>query len=50
MIEEKFLKVKDDKDFLQFIRDNARNYYLNYIDGYNGVSHTVDLLELNKWI
>lgn len=50
MIEQKFLEVKDDKDFLQFISDNARNYYLNYIDGHSGVSHTVDLLELNKWI
>jgi len=49
MIEEKFVQIKDDKDFLQFISNNAREYYLNFIHDQNGINHTINLLNLNEW-
>ena len=30
MLEKRFLEVKDDTDFLNFISNNARNYYETY--------------------
>jgi len=49
LIEQKFLQVKDDIDFLQSIANNARQYYLNHIHGLNGVKHTLQLLDVNEW-
>lgn len=49
LIEKKFLEVKDDIDFLKFISNNARQYYINYIDSNNAINHTFDLLNLNEW-
>jgi hypothetical protein len=50
LIQEKFLQIKDDAEFLDFIASNARNYYNNNICGLNGVLHTIKLLNLNQWI
>jgi hypothetical protein len=50
LIEDKFIQIKNDVNFLNFISDNAKNYYDNYIKGINGVNHTIKLLELDKWI
>jgi len=49
LIEQKFLQVKDDMDFLRFISDNAREYYLNNIHGFNGIAHTLQLLNIDEW-
>ena len=46
MIEDRFLEVKDDKDFLEFISKNAREYYKNYLNYDNNVKHTLDLLNI----
>lgn len=46
MIEERFLEVKDDIDFLNFISNNAREYYVNHLNRGNNVIHTLNLLEL----
>lgn len=50
LVENRFIEIKDDTEFLEYISKNARDYYLNYIDGHNGISHTIKLLELNNWI
>lgn len=49
LVEERFLQVKEDRDFLEFISNNARKYYIKYIDGNNGIEHTCDLLGLSAW-
>jgi hypothetical protein len=49
LIEEKFLQIKDDKNFLDFISNNAREYYLNFIHDQNGIDHTINLLGLVDW-
>lgn len=46
MIVERFLQVKDDEDFLNFISNNAKVYYETYLKRYNNVSHTLKLLNL----
>jgi hypothetical protein len=46
MLEKRFLEVKDDNDFLNFISNNARNYYETYLSRENRVAHTLNLLEL----
>jgi hypothetical protein len=46
MIVDRFLEVKDDKDFLDFIANNAKLYYETYLKRYNNVSHTLKLLNL----
>ena len=46
MIEKRFLEVKDDKDFLNFITKNAKEYYDTYLTRYNNVKHTLNLLGL----
>ena len=46
MIERRFLEVKDDKDFLNFIAKNAKEYYDTYLTRYNNVKHTLNLLGL----
>ena len=49
LIEQKFLQIKDNIDFLQYIASNAREYYLNHIYGFNGVTHTLRLLDIDEW-
>lgn len=46
MIESKFLEVKDDYDFLNFVSKNARNYYNEYLSETNRISHTLKLLNI----
>jgi len=50
IIEERFLQIKEDKEFLDFVSNNAREYYLNFIHDQSGINHTINLLELNNWI
>lgn len=45
LIEKRFLEVKDDLDFLNFISKNAREYYTTYLNE-NNVNHTIKLLNL----
>jgi hypothetical protein len=42
----RFLEVKDDKEFLDFIVKNAREYYVNYCSPQNRVAHVMNRLEL----
>ena len=46
MITNRFLEVKDDINFLEFISNNARNYYNDYLSTHNNVRHTIKLLDL----
>jgi hypothetical protein len=46
LLEERFLEVKDDKEFLDFISKNARDYYNNYLSKNNRVKHTLNLLNI----
>jgi hypothetical protein len=46
MLEKRFLEVKDDTEFLNFISNNARNYYETYLNRESRVAHTLNLLEL----
>jgi hypothetical protein len=46
MIEKRFLEVKDDLEFLNFISNNARDYYTTYLNRGNNVNHTLNLLGL----
>lgn len=46
MIVDRFLEVKDDEDFLNFISNNAKLYYETYLKRYNNVLHTLKLLNL----
>ncbi len=43
---EKFMQVKDDKDFLDSISRNARAYYQKYMHPRNRVEHFMKLMEL----
>jgi hypothetical protein len=45
---EKFLEVRDNKDFLLFISDNARKYYENYLHPLTRLYHLLSLLEINN--
>jgi glycosyltransferase involved in cell wall biosynthesis len=49
LLEQRFLQVKDDQEFLDFIVKNAREYYEKHITINNCVAHTIKLLELEKW-
>jgi len=42
----RFLEVKDDIEFLNFISKNAREYYFNFLHPLNRNKHLVKLLEL----
>jgi hypothetical protein len=42
---ERFLEVKDDYDFLEFISNNAREYYNQYCSSSNRLSHLLKLLD-----
>lgn len=49
MLEKRFLEVKDDIDFLNFISKNARKYYDDYLSKDSNVKITYDILNLNEW-
>lgn len=49
LLEQRFLEVKDNTEFLDSIVKNAREYYEKYITINNCVAHTIKLLELDKW-
>ena len=44
---DRFTEVKDDKDFLDFISNNAREYYLNYCAPKNRLNHMLNLLNID---
>lgn len=46
LIEQKFLEVKDNTEYLNFIAKNARKYYTDYISLDSCVNHTLKLLEI----
>ena len=46
LLEERFLQVKDDRKFLEFISNNARDYYKKYLSYDNNVDHTMNILGL----
>jgi hypothetical protein len=50
LVENRFMQIKDDRDFLDYIATNARNYYLKYLYKNAGINHTINLLNLNNWI
>jgi hypothetical protein len=43
MIMERYLQVKDDDDFLNFVSENARKYYENYLSPTSSVEYTIKL-------
>jgi len=44
---DRFLEVKDDQEFLDFIVKNAREYYIKYCSPKNRKNHLLNLLNLN---
>jgi hypothetical protein len=46
MITKRFLEVKDDKEFLNFISRNAREYYEKYLSPESSIDYTLKLLDL----
>jgi hypothetical protein len=46
MVTKRFLEIKDDYSFLEFISKNARKYYEDYLSPTSSVKHTIKLLEL----
>jgi hypothetical protein len=49
MIENKFVEVKDNIDFLNFISTNARKYYEDYLCKEAAINTTYEILGLNEW-
>jgi len=49
MLEKRFLEVKDDLDFLNFISKNARKYYEDYLSQEGAINLTYKILNLNDW-
>jgi hypothetical protein len=49
MIEKRFLEVKEDYDFLNYISENAKKYYEDNLSPIKSIENTYYLLELNKW-
>ena len=49
MIEKRFLEVKDDKNFLDFISQNARKYYEDFLSKDGAINTTYKILGLNEW-
>lgn len=43
---DRFLEVKEDQEFLNYIAKNARQYYLNYCSPENRLSHALKLLQI----
>jgi hypothetical protein len=50
IVENKFLEIKNDIEFLQFISNNAREYYLNFIHDINGIQNTLQILKIEEWL
>jgi hypothetical protein len=46
MIEKKFMEVRENQDFLNFISNNARQYYEKYLSKNSRISHTLNILNL----
>jgi FkbM family methyltransferase len=46
LLQDRFLQIKDDKEFLNFISNNARDYYKKYLSYDNNVKHTINLLNI----
>ena len=46
LLEQRFLEVKEDKEFLTFISKNAREFYESYFSRQNRVEHTLSLLNI----
>jgi len=46
LIEQRYLEVIDDKEFLRFVSTNAREYYEKYLMYPNNVRHTINWLGL----
>lgn len=46
MLTKRFLEVKDDKEFLDYVSQNAKDYYDNYLSPIASVEHTIKLLNL----
>jgi hypothetical protein len=44
----KFLQIKDDKWFLNYVSKNARKYYETYLHPKSRLYHVLDLLEINN--
>ena len=44
---DRFLEVKDDQEFLDFIAKNAREYYLAYCSPQNRIQHVLSLLKID---
>lgn len=49
MLEKRFLEVKDDMNFLNFISDNARKYYEDCLSINGSINLTYKILNLNEW-
>ena len=49
MILKRFIEVKDDKNFLEFISKNARDYYEKHLTIDNSIRLTYKILNLNEW-
>jgi hypothetical protein len=49
IVENKFLEIKNDTEFLRFIANNAREYYLNFIHDINGIQNTLHILKIQEW-
>jgi hypothetical protein len=43
---QRYNEVKDDKDFLQFVAKNGRDYYTEYCNPFNRLKHVIEKLEL----
>jgi len=50
LIEKRYLEVVDDKQFLQFISKNAREYYTKYIRYPNDVNLAIEYLGIYDWV
>jgi hypothetical protein len=44
LITKKFLEIKDNKDFLNFISENAKKYYEDYLSPTSSVNNTKKLI------
>lgn len=44
---DRFLEVKDDKEFLNFVANNGRDYYINYCSPKNRLNHILGLLNID---
>jgi hypothetical protein len=50
MIEDRYLEVINDKDFLEFISKNAKQYYDENFSLETKIKNTFNLLNLNDWL